>query len=176
MMENQKKAKKIPNIVILILCIILIALIYRRIYQAQTKDGLNFTGDIRYQNNINKNNIKITIPSNFKDTGGKNNYLISRDGENPVFSANLCSIMIDNALNYKNAEHLAEGMSNFYKTNYEKRTIGGYSWYYLSTNKTFHTQYYLTDYKGKLIIMTAESLSNDCDQELEIIINSISLK
>lgn len=180
-MNNYQNRKS--NIFPIIIAIIFLVLFLERdniaYYSAfnEKKDGLEYNGEIRYTNNVNKNVISLKLLPNFSDTGVSHNYYINKNGTGITSSSGeTCSLIIDYVANYKNTEHLAQGISNFYKISYEKISLNGRECYHLSYYSRLYKILYLFDYKNRILMVEGEASNNECYSQLDEMAKTISFK
>ena len=138
-------------------------------------DGLEYNGDIHYSNNINKNKITIEIPENFDDKSSRKTYFIDKKGTGEG-TGKICSLMIDSVANYKNAEHLSQGIARFNGTESEKVNINGTTWYHTKRERTPSEHNYLLEYDNKIIIIETQFTSEECEKELLDIVQTVKVQ
>lgn len=136
-------------------------------------DGSEYDYNMHYSYNLNKHNIDIEYPKEYNDTGNKQMVLQKGgDGYNPD---KRCLLIIDN-VSYKNIDNLIIKMSELYKTDYEEVELNGQTYYYLQENHTYNNEYYLTEYKNKILLINMEYNKESCKEELDGIVKTIKLK
>lgn len=176
---QNRKSNIFPIIIAIIFLILFLErdnIIYYIAYN-EKKDGLEFDGGFRYTNRVNKNEVYIKLLPNFSDNGGNFNYFIDKNGTGfRSNSGERCHLTVNYVANYKNAEHLAQGISNFFKISYEKTNLNGRECYHLSYHNTFDKIIYLFDYKRKILIIEGESTNNECSNQLDEMAKTISFK
>ena len=180
-MNNTNKKRSNPILLIIIILVILLpgrsALNSIKINKEfnNKKDGLEYNGNIHYSNSINKKKITLEIPENFDDKSSRNTYLLDKKGTGEG-TGKTCSIMIDSVANYKNAEHLSQGIAKYNNTESEKVNINGTTWYHTKRERTPNEHNYLLDYDNKIIIIETKFTSVECEKELLDIVQTVKVK
>jgi hypothetical protein len=183
MYDNQINKKKSSNPFLIIIVVIGLLLFLNRGNIASymsfnnKKDGLEYDGEIRYTNKVNKNDVTFQIIAGYSDIGDSNNYFIRKiDSNSGRIGVETCELKIDYVANYKNAEHLAQGIANKFNISYAKDNIGGRECYHLSySNRMFNNIIYLFDYNNKLLIVEGKASNDECNNQLEQMARTIHL-
>ncbi len=178
---NNTPKKSNPLLLIVILIIVLVPgrnllnhIKLNREFNNKT-DGLEYNGNIRYSNNINKNKITISIPESYDDKSSRSTYNIDKKGTG-LQTGKICSLLIDSVANYKNAEHLSQGIAKFNGTESEEVAINGTKWHHTKRERTPNNHTYLLDYDNKIIIIEAQYTSEECEKELLEIVKTVKVK
>lgn len=124
-----------------------------------------YDGTLQYNQKINiGSKLDITIPKELTNTSNKYSYRGEITiGKKTVF--NKCEFSVQVVDNYKNLDNLSELMSDYYDTEYSKRTINGTKWNHIEKDNRGSEDFFITK-KGGNIYVYHFRIGMDADYEL----------